>query len=152
MGDGDQMSATPENRVKKIIDNLLKDYQFIEVPGMMHKDTWPFAIPDPKYKILWWYKPQAGTYGRSGIPDYIGCYSGHLFAIEAKAGGNNLTEAQRRAIVDIEKAGGTVFVVRGGPEDAGYLGLRNWLDEQAAAFKARLIMGISTTQRGQEVV
>ncbi len=33
----------------------------------------------------WWFMPSMMGYGRKGIPDFIGCYKGAFFSIEAKA-------------------------------------------------------------------
>lgn len=126
--------ATPEHAVKKQIDALLKKYEFVTVPGR-----------EEKYKIMWWYKPQSGTYGRAGIPDYIGCFNGRLFAIEAKAAKGKLTVLQENALEQIKKAGGRVFVIWGGDErhkPYGDYSLAGWLEEETAAFKARVIFGV----------
>lgn len=129
--------ATPENAVKKQIDALLKKYEFVTVPGRSEN-----------YKIMWWYKPQSGTYGRAGIPDYIGCFNGRLFAIEAKAANGKLTVLQENALEQIRRAGGRVFVVWGQPNTKGTLyqpdhhSLALWLQEETAAFKARVIFGV----------
>lgn len=147
------MSNTPEANVKKAIDKLLKAYEFIIVDRYTSDYTGEWSFPTPKshaeqYKIMWWYKPQAGTYGRSGVPDYIGCISGRMFGIEAKANGNTLTTLQRNQLTQIHKAGGEIFVINGITEDRQitlnhvYMELEGWLKEQHAAFKARQIMGI----------
>jgi Holliday junction resolvase len=52
-----------------------------------------------------------GGYGRSGVPDIVGCYKGHFFAIECKAGKGTTTALQDKNIKEIEKAGGRVIVV-----------------------------------------
>ena len=52
-----------------------------------------------------------GGYGRSGVPDIVGCYKGYFFAIECKAGKGTTTALQDKNIKDIEKAGGKVIVV-----------------------------------------
>ena len=45
------------------------------------------------------------------MPDIVGCYKGHFFAIECKAGKGTRTALQDKNIKDIEKAGGRVIVV-----------------------------------------
>ncbi len=58
---------TPEVKVKRKVVSLLKEmgaYNFF---------------------------PVMSGYGRSGIPDIVGCYNGHFFAIECKAGDNKTT-------------------------------------------------------------
>lgn len=59
--------------------------------------------------------PQTGGYGRSGIPDVVGCWEGRFFAIECKAPGklNNTTALQEREITNINEAGGIAFVYDG---------------------------------------
>ena len=52
-----------------------------------------------------------GGYGRNGVPDIVGCYKGHFFAIECKAGKGTTTALQDKNIKEIEKAGGRVIVV-----------------------------------------
>lgn len=60
---------------------------------------------------VWYFSPQSGIYGRSGIPDIIGCYKGKFFAIECKAGGNTTTALQDKAIQEITDAGGLALVI-----------------------------------------
>ena len=78
---------TPEskikNRVKKILDEL----------------------------GVYYFMPATGGYGRSGIPDIVGCYKGVFFAIECKAGKGIPTALQEREIHKIIKAGGAAWVV-----------------------------------------
>jgi len=57
------------------------------------------------------FSPQSGIYGRSGIPDIIGCYKGKFFAIECKAGGNEPTELQLKELQKIHDAGGIAMVI-----------------------------------------
>ena len=78
---------TPEGRVKTKVKKILADLG------------------------AWHFSPQAGIYGRSGIPDIIGCYHGHFFAIECKANGNTTTPLQEQAICAITGAGGLALVV-----------------------------------------
>lgn len=59
--------------------------------------------------------PATGGYGRSGIPDVVGCWAGRFFAIECKAEGklNNTTALQARELELIREAGGIAFVYDG---------------------------------------
>lgn len=59
--------------------------------------------------------PQTGGYGRSGIPDVVGCWAGRFFAVECKAEGklNNTTALQERELELIRDAGGISFVYDG---------------------------------------
>ena len=78
---------TPEAKVKQQIKQILKELD------------------------LWYFMPPANGYGRSGIPDFIGCLKGRLIAIEAKAGKGKTTALQDREIQKIKDAGGFVLIV-----------------------------------------
>jgi Holliday junction resolvase len=82
------MASTPEKRVKLKVRSILD----------WHEDVYYFT-------------PMTGGYGRSGVPDIVGCYKGHFFAIECKAGKGTTTALQDKNIKEIEKAGGRVIVV-----------------------------------------
>ena len=60
---------------------------------------------------LWYFMPPANGYGRSGIPDFVGCFKGHFFAIETKFGGNSLTANQLKEVSAIKYCGGEMWVV-----------------------------------------
>lgn len=79
--------ATPESKIKERVKKLLDKH------GAYH------------------FFPATGGYGRSGIPDIVGCYRGCFFAIECKAGANKPTALQERELQRIRKAGGFAFVV-----------------------------------------
>ncbi|NBS68950.1 hypothetical protein EBT31_08545 [bacterium] len=55
--------------------------------------------------------PATGGYGRSGVPDIVGCFNGVFFALECKANGNKPTALQAREIDRINVAGGFAMVV-----------------------------------------
>ena len=57
------------------------------------------------------FMPATGGYGRSGIPDIVGCLNGVFFAIECKANGGRPTALQLREIDRINGAGGFAIVV-----------------------------------------
>ena len=59
----------------------------------------------------YYFYPVTGGYGRSGVPDIVGCFNGLFFAIECKAGKNQPTALQRKNIDEIACAGGLVWVV-----------------------------------------
>lgn len=59
----------------------------------------------------YYFMPATGGYGRSGIPDIVGCLNGVFFAIECKAGGNKPTALQLREIDRINVAGGFAITV-----------------------------------------
>jgi len=56
--------------------------------------------------------------------DFLGCYRGAFFAIEAKAPGGKLTARQEDVLDRVVQAGGTVFVIVG---DDGLDALERWL-------------------------
>ena len=62
-------------------------------------------------KDIYYFTPMTGGYGRSGVPDIVGCYKGRFFAIECKAGKGTTTALQDKNIKEIKKAGGQVIVV-----------------------------------------
>lgn len=59
----------------------------------------------------YFFYPVTGGYGRSGVPDIVGCYMGKFFAIECKAGRGKPTEMQQYNIAQIKESGGMVIVV-----------------------------------------
>jgi len=85
------MADTPEKKIKKKVVEVLKEF-----------DVWHFF-------------PQAGPYGRSGIPDIVGILPGGRFiAVEVKAEKTyGVTALQQNALNDINNAGGIGLVVRG---------------------------------------
>lgn len=60
---------------------------------------------------VYYFFPATGGYGRSGVPDIVGCYKGKFFAIECKAGKNTTTALQKRELENIAKAAGEAWVV-----------------------------------------
>lgn len=82
------MATTPEGRWKQKTDRLLKELG------------------------VWYFPPQAGPYGSSGIPDRIACVGGLLVGIEVKADRTKKpTALQQKCMRDIEAAGGKCFLV-----------------------------------------
>jgi Holliday junction resolvase len=55
--------------------------------------------------------PQAGMYGKAGVPDYLCCHNGKFIAIETKARGNKPTKLQEKQLNDITNAGGISLVL-----------------------------------------
>lgn len=78
---------TPEAKVKKKVVAQLKDLG------------------------AYYFYPVTGGYGRSGVPDIIGCYEGLFFGIECKAGKNKPTPLQEKNLKEIRDAGGLDMVV-----------------------------------------
>ena len=81
------MAMTPEAKVKAVVKNQLKGLG------------------------AYFFFPATGGYGRSGVPDIVGCYQGEFFGIECKAGKGTTTPLQRKNLEDIDTAGGLALVV-----------------------------------------
>ena len=81
------MAMTPEAKVKKKVVAVLKDLG------------------------AYYFYPVTGGYGRSGVPDIVGCYQGAFFGIECKAGSNKPTPLQQLALDSISEQGGLALVV-----------------------------------------
>lgn len=96
------MAQTPEKLVKNRIDAILKELG------------------------VWYFKPSANGYGRSSIPDFIGCLEGGFIAIEAKAKGNKPTVLQAREIERIKAAGGFAKVINEENVDGLKADLEEW--------------------------
>lgn len=58
----------------------------------------------------YYFMPATGGYGRSGVPDVVGCIQGKFFAIECKAKGGRVTALQQRELDRITVAGGVSFI------------------------------------------
>lgn len=84
------MATTPENKVKNQVRATLDKYA--------HLGLWYFFVPQ-------------NGYGRSGVPDIVGCFRGYFFAIECKAGDNQPTALQEKEMNGIHRAGGRAIVV-----------------------------------------
>lgn len=54
----------------------------------------------------YYFMPATGGYGKSGVPDIVACFKGKFIGIECKAGDNKPTPLQKKALRDIELAGG----------------------------------------------
>ena len=78
---------TPEAKVMKVVVNQLRNLG------------------------AYYFYPVTGGYGRSGVPDIVGCYQGKFFGIECKAGNNTPTPLQQINLDDIEKQNGIALVV-----------------------------------------
>jgi Holliday junction resolvase len=78
---------TPEKKVKNLVVKQLKELG------------------------AYYFFPATGGYGRSGVPDVVGCWNGRFFAIECKAGKNTTTALQEFEIKKIREVGGVAWVV-----------------------------------------
>ncbi len=81
---------TPEAKVKKVVIAQLKQLG------------------------AYYFYPVTSGYGRSGVPDVVGCYHGVFFGIECKAGKNKPTPLQDKNLKQIRDAGGLDLVVNEG--------------------------------------
>ena len=54
----------------------------------------------------WWFMPVLMGYGVRGTPDFVGCYKGQTFGIEAKSSGSKQTKWQLECDLAISEAGG----------------------------------------------
>ena len=59
----------------------------------------------------YYFYPVTGGYGKSGVPDIIGCYGGKFFGIECKAGKNKPTPLQEKNLNDIKLNQGIALVI-----------------------------------------
>ena len=55
---------------------------------------------------VFFWKEHVSVYGTNGVPDIICCYKGRFLGLECKLPGGRLTELQKRAIEQINRAGG----------------------------------------------
>tara|TARA_B100002019_G_scaffold291545_1_gene312023 strand:+ start:37 stop:372 length:336 start_codon:yes stop_codon:yes gene_type:complete len=90
---------TPEAKVKKVVVRQLKEIN------------------------AYYFYPVTGGYGRSGVPDIVGCYNGRFFGIECKAGKNKPTPLQQRNLDDIAMSRGAALVVN----EENMLDVKDWL-------------------------
>jgi hypothetical protein len=82
------MATTPEGRIKSKLDKMLKSEK------------------------VWFYSPQAGPFGRAGVPDRVAILEGQFIGIECKADRTKKpTALQLKCMKEIEMAGGKCFVV-----------------------------------------
>ena len=70
------------------------------------------------------FLPATGGYGRSGVPDIIGCLDGQFFAIECKAQGRRTTALQDKELSYIAKAGGKIFII----DETNEKAIQEWID------------------------
>ena len=78
---------TPEAKVKKVVTKQLKELG------------------------AYYFYPVTGGYGKSGVPDIVGCYHGIFFGFECKAGKNTATPLQEKNLAEIRAADGLDLIV-----------------------------------------
>lgn len=76
----------------------------------------------------YYFYPVTGGYGKSGVPDIVGCYQGLFFGIECKAGKNKPTPLQDINLKEIRKAGGMDMVVNEGNVGGVSSSLTSWAE------------------------
>lgn len=81
------MATTPEGKVKAKVKKILDTYG------------------------AYYFMPATGGYGKSGVPDIVGCYKGFFFAIECKAGKGKTTALQDKNLDAIVAMGGLAAVI-----------------------------------------
>lgn len=93
---------TPEGKVKKKIRTILDKYK-------------------PR---IYYHMPVPVGYGTSSV-DFLGCFIGRFFVIEAKRAKKKPTSRQDGVLEDVRAAGGVTFVIAG---DDGLEELELWLE------------------------
>ena len=68
--------------------------------------------------------PLMAGYGKSGVPDIVGCLYGAFFGIEVKRPGKEPTAIQARRMREIARTNGIAFA---GTADIVIQDLKNWL-------------------------
>jgi len=80
--------STPEGKIKRWLDKALKEHG------------------------VWFYSPQAGPFGKAGIPDRVAIVRGRFVGIECKADKSKKpTALQTKTMKEIEMQGGKCFLV-----------------------------------------
>lgn len=80
----------------------------VSTPEKKVKDK---AVAQLKRLGAYYFYPVTGGYGKSGVPDIIGCHRGRFFGIECKAGKNAPTKLQELNLKQIKDAGGIALVI-----------------------------------------
>jgi hypothetical protein len=88
------MAMTPEGKVKKVVRNYLDELHLHRLDVNCY-----------------YFMPATGGYGKSGVPDIVGCYNGKFFGFELKAGNNKPTALQEKNLRQILNAGGIAEVI-----------------------------------------
>lgn len=91
---------TPEGQVKSAIKKELDARGF-----------WRAGAVQPKEVSGWYYMPVSNGMGVHGIPDFVCCWQGRFFGVEAKAPGGKTTPNQERRHDEIRAADGVVLVI-----------------------------------------
>jgi len=106
---------TPEGKVKAEIKKELARLQIVNASEI------PKYIDQHKVFQGWYYMPVQSVYSVKGVPDFIGCFRGAFFAIEAKAPGGVTSPNQDYQIDGISMSGGMALVTSDASEVAPFL-------------------------------
>jgi len=98
------MAMTPEKKVK---DRVVKQLKLFG-------------------ESVYYFFPATGGFGRSGVPDIVGCFNGRFWAIECKAGKNTTTALQDRELNAIRNSRGEAWVINEENVDAVALMFRKF--------------------------
>lgn len=60
---------------------------------------------------IYFFYPATGGYGKSGVPDIVGCYESYFIGIECKAGKGKPTALQLKNLREINAAGGLAIII-----------------------------------------
>lgn len=116
------MPSTPEGKVKDRIKHTLKGYG------------------------AYYHMPVQNGMGAPTL-DFIGCYYGHFFAIEAKAPGKKPTARQELTIRTMTQAGAAVFII-----DGDVMALDAWLKAVKARYEPNGQTGDQTKGKNAHVI
>ena len=81
------MARTPEGKVKDAVTKQLRELG------------------------AYYFFPATGGFGKSGVPDIVGCYNTLFFGIECKAGSNKPTALQQKNLKEIKDNWGIALVI-----------------------------------------
>ena len=97
-----EITMTPEAKVKKVVTKQLKELG------------------------AYYFYPATGGYGKSGVPDIVGCYKGFFFGFECKAGKNVATPLQEKNLAEIKAADGLSLIVNEENMHSVFINLSRW--------------------------
>ena len=97
-----EITMTPEAKVKKVVTKQLKELG------------------------AYYFYPATGGYGKSGVPDIVGCYKGFFFGFECKAGKNVATPLQEKNLAEIKAADGLSLIVNEENMHSVFINLSCW--------------------------
>ena len=63
------------------------------------------------YPATWYFMPYMSGYGRSGVPDFVGCFQDRFFAVETKFAKNKPTPAQKMELKKIHESLGVAMII-----------------------------------------